>query len=264
MHNDPKVKILTRQVWGNYILLKLDAPLVAEQAEPGQFVMIKVNDYSYPLLRRPLCIHAVNGHTIEIFFQQTGLGTTILGEKRPGDTIDLIAPLGNGFDLPVLSIKEVALIGGGRGIAPLYFLAQKLQHRSIPFRIFYGGKSSADLPLREKLTAAGFTVACAAEDGTYGYKGLVTDLFEEELKQSPPANIYACGPDPMLIKVADIARENNIKAELSLESVMGCGFGACWGCVHKIKKDGREDWTKICQEGPVFPAEQIIWTENQK
>jgi len=263
MYTDSNVKILSRQVWGNYIQLRLESPVVAEHAEPGQFVMIRVNDYSYPLLRRPLCIHAVQDRSFEIFFQQTGLGTTILGEKQPGDTLDIIAPLGKGFKLPETSAQKVALIGGGRGIAPLYFLAQKLKQNDIAVRLYYGGKSLTDLPLQEKFLKGGFSVACATDDGTCGYKGLVTELFESEINPTPPDRIYACGPDPMLKRVAELAQSFFIKAELSLESIMGCGFGACWGCVHKIKKDGQETWTKICQEGPVFPAEQIVWAEKQ-
>jgi dihydroorotate dehydrogenase electron transfer subunit len=143
-------------------------------------------------------------------------------------------------------------------------MAQELQARGGHPRVFYGGKSEADLPLLRKFAARKMEVLISTDDGSAGFRGLVTAMFEKELARSArPAMVYACGPDPMMKRVGEIAAELKIPAELSLESVMGCGIGACWGCVHKIRKGGTAEWVKICEEGPVFPASEVVWAEDK-
>ena len=116
-----------------------------------------------------------------------------------------------------------------------------------------------DLPLKKHIEEKAFALTCSTEDGSYGHKGLITEVFESELGDLQPVFVYACGPDAMLQRIAQIVKERNIPAELSLESVMGCGFGACWGCVKKIKTEGEASWTKICEEGPVLAADRVEW-----
>jgi dihydroorotate dehydrogenase electron transfer subunit len=202
---------------------------------------------------------------LEIFFQQAGTGTTLLSKKDQGEFLDVIGPLGKGFRLEnALETKSAALIGGGRGIAPLYFLALELRDRGIPLRIYYGGKTVEDIPLRQKLEDENFDTHLSTDDGSWGFNGFVTDLFEDSIQEFCPSRIFACGPEAMMAKIAQIAREHDIYAEFSLESYMGCGFGACWGCVRKIRNGTKEEWMKICEEGPVFKAEQIIWQEDEE
>lgn len=257
----PLARIVKKQKWRDYFLLTLKAAPIADKSVPGQFLMIRISPQNHPLLRRPLSIHALQGDCIEIFFQIAGLGTSLLSQKEADDTLDILGPLGKGFSLDTASPqKNVALIGGGRGIAPLFFLAQELRRREIVPRIFYGGRTVDDLPLRERFSAAGFELICATDDGSWGFSGNISDCFSASLPEGKPEFIYACGPDAMLAAVAETAEKAKIPAEVSLEAVMGCGFGACWGCVKKIRTGEQAGWRKICEEGPVFSRDQIVWT----
>ncbi|MGB9005456.1 MAG: dihydroorotate dehydrogenase electron transfer subunit [Candidatus Aminicenantales bacterium] len=262
---DPAARIISKESWGSYFLFIVETPLVARRASPGQFVMVKVSDTTHPLLRRPLSIHNRNGKEIELFFKIAGEGTAILSRKKAGETLDIIGPLGKGFDLALaaengqVTAKAALAVGGGRGITPLLFLASELAAAGRPVKVLYGGRTVADLPLRDRFKTAGLDPACSTDDGSLGFKGLVTELLAKELKASPAAAIYACGPEPMLRTIAGIAAAARIPAQLSLESQMGCGFGACWGCVKKIRRNGEESWVKVCEDGPVFPAEEVVW-----
>jgi dihydroorotate dehydrogenase electron transfer subunit len=129
-------------------------------------------------------------------------------------------------------------------------------------RIYYGGRTINDIPLREKFEEEDFETLLTTDDGSFGAKGFVTDSFRSSLQDFSPTRIFACGPEAMMREVSRIAQEKNIAAEFSLEAIMGCGFGACWGCVRKLKNDAREEWSKICEEGPVFPGDRIIWEEE--
>ncbi len=263
MLKDPQARIVGKKSWGDYFLLTLESPKISAQAQPGQFIMVRVNAHHQPLLRRPLSIHSKNENTIEIFFQIAGLGTELLSQKKLKESVDILGPLGKGFQAgKELRGKDVAVVGGGRGIAPLYFLIQELRSFGASARIFYGGKSQEDLPLKEKIDQTGFKLSCSTDDGSFGFQGFISDLFKEELEKFTPDRIFACGPEAMMKKISDTARTKNIPAEFSLESIMGCGFGACWGCVRRRRKRNQEEWVKICEEGPVFSSDEIIWEEE--
>ena len=266
MRIDPGASLTAKERWADYISLTFKSPDIARQAAPGQFLMVKVATGTHPLLRRPFSIHSRDDASISLFFKVAGEGTALLAEKKPGETLDILGPLGRGFDLALgagnrrAAVAPALAVGGGRGIAPLTFLASELAAAGRPLKILYGGRTASDLPLRDKFTTAGFDLACSTDDGTFGFKGLVTDLLKNELNTAQPASvIYACGPEPMLRTIARMAAEAGIPAQLSLESHMGCGFGACWGCVKKIRRDGAESWVKVCEDGPVFPAQEVIW-----
>lgn len=264
MPHDPAAKIIDKQRWGDYVLFRFETPALAAAAEPGQFLMIRTSDTPYPLLRRPISIHARDGGALEIFFQVAGLGTTLLARKSNGETLDILGPFGQKFipDWNVLP-SPAMLVGGGRGIAPIYFAALSLEKLNVQVKVLYGGKSRADLPLRAKFKKAGIEILCSTDDGSSGSSGFVTGLLESEIRRQKPAILYVCGPDAMMKKTADIAASNGIPARISLESVMGCGFGACWGCVKRIRKDEGGRWRKICEDGPVFWSDEIIWEESQ-
>jgi len=248
--------------WGDHFHFAVDAPTLGREARPGQFVMVKVDDRTFPLLRRPLGIHDAGQGGIELFFKIAGLGTEILSRKKSGDRLDLIGPLGKGFTVDEgMKGKRAYLVGGGRGIAPLYFLVRELAAAGTRPTVFYGGRTVADIPLRDKFEKAGFELLCSTDDGSYGFAGLVTGLVGRELAKTKPDIVYACGPDPMMKALAALAAKSHVPSELSLESVMGCGIGACWGCVHRIKNESGEGWVKICEEGPVFPGERVLWPE---
>jgi len=260
MSNKIKARIIRKQSWNTYHLLRLEAPQIASQAEPGQFVMVRISAQPHPLLRRPFCLHSCEDGEIEIFFQEAGIGTSLLGRQGPGQVLDLLGPLGHGFRFKADGKESpVALVGGGRGIAPLFWLARALRTRHFIPNVYYGGKTRLDLPLRERFLESGLDVSCATDDGSFQFHGFVTDLVEASLEKFHTKQLFACGPEPMLRKLAEISRARDISAQFSLESIMGCGFGACWGCVKKIKTETGTEWRKICQDGPVFPAEDIQW-----
>jgi len=260
MIKDSQALITQRESWEDYYSLSLQSPLIAHQAKPGQFIMVKVNPQPYPLLRRPFSIHSRDKENIEIFFQKIGLGTTLLAQKQTNDSLDILGPLGKGFRVDSgFKGKTVFLVGGGRGIAPLYFLAQELAALGAMVKIFYGAKSLSDLCLKDKFEQNGFELSYSTEDGTLGFKGLVSDLLMENLQDLIPEFMYSCGPEAMMKKIAQLAVDKEIPSEFSLESIMGCGFGICWSCVRRIRKGSEETWQKICEEGPVFSREEIIW-----
>jgi len=246
------------QSWGDHFRLIVDAPAIGRDARPGQFVMVKVSEGSSPLLRRPLGIHDADRNGFELFFRVAGQGTEILSRKRPDERLDVIGPLGRGFTVASKG-ETAALVGGGRGIAPLFFLARALKASGARPVVFYGGRRLADIPLRDRLEKTGFELQCSTDDGSFGFAGFVTALVDKELARVKPAIVYACGPDPMMKALAAITAKHGLAAEFSLESIMGCGIGACWGCVHRIRNENGDGWVKICEEGPVFPGERILW-----
>lgn len=261
---DRNARITKIQNWGDYFLFRLESPEIARISQPGQFLMIKVSETSDPLLRRPISLHNRSEQEVEIFFQIAGKGTRLLSQKKAGQFLDILGPLGKGFSLKnEFSGKEIFCVGGGRGIAPLYFLARELSAAGARPVIFYGGRTSSDLPLKSKFEEAGWEVKVSTDDGSWGFPGLVTSLVERELQSRKPAFVFACGPEAMMEKLAEICQEKDLPAEFSLESIMGCGLGACWGCVKKIKRNGEARYLKICQDGPVFSREEIIWQEKE-
>ena len=259
-------EIIKKKKWSKWVLLSLKTPGIAALANPGQFIMVKINDFFYPLLRRPFSIHNIimrnnNPEGIEIFFQIIGTGTSFLSEKRIGEKLNIIGPLGKGFTLnsPAHN-KKFYLIGGGRGIAPLFFSAKEIKKAGGHPFVFYGAKTKEDLPLLNKFLQEKISVYSSTEDGSYGWHGLVTELLEYELKKTHKIEkIFVCGPSEMMKKISVIMKKYEIETEYSLESIFGCGIGACWGCVVRVKKNNKERWVKACSEGPVFPGEEIIW-----
>ena len=273
-----KAKLIeNKRVKGAYWQGILEAPLIAKQASPGQFVQIRLGDIHGPLLRRPFSIHKVNGPTFEILYQVLGQGTEAFSSKKAGEYLDVIGPLGNGFEL-VSSRANILIVAGGIGVAPLAFLAEKLTEtqnpnssatRTIgternrgaksqtPNKVLIGAETKGQILCEKDFIDAGYSVKIATDDGSRGFKGHVSGLFRQELSTIDyrPSTIYACGPKPLLKEVAVISKGYNIPAQLSLEEHMACGIGACLGCVVNTK----EGFKRVCKEGPVFEADKIFW-----
>ena len=202
MVKDPQARIVDKKSWKSYFSLSLESSRIAAQAQSGQFIMVRISAHTQPLLRRPFSIHSKSENTIEIFFQITGLGTELLSQKKLEDSLDILGPLGKGFEAGKnLRGKDIALVGGGRGIAPLYFLSKKLQSNGAKTRIFYGGKSQDDLPLKDKFKEEGFDLYWSTDDGSSGFKGFISDLFKQEMGKYMPDRIFACGPELMMKKI---------------------------------------------------------------
>jgi dihydroorotate dehydrogenase electron transfer subunit len=246
-----------------YYRLTLHCPALARDVQPGQFVMLRVNEGPDPLLRRPFSIHQGDGERVQILYQVVGKGTRLMAELPPGQTVDLLGPLGNGFHLPPGS-RQAMLIGGGVGVAPLLFWAQKLAHKRIGLLVFIGGKSSTDLLAVEDFRRLEAEIYLATEDGSQGRTGKVTTIAEDYLRRESSTRavaMFACGPKAMLARIADLARRHRLPCQLSLDVVMACGVGACGGCVVKTRGSEEEvfNYSRVCREGPVFEAARIIW-----
>ncbi|MCP3955098.1 MAG: dihydroorotate dehydrogenase electron transfer subunit [Desulfobacterales bacterium] len=231
---------------------------------PGQFVMVKLDSGYAPLLRRPFSIHRLidSGEGvagIELLYKMVGPTTVQMGGLRPGDTLSLLGPLGRGFTAAPGPVR-VALVGGGIGIAPLVFLSSWLIAQGFApdfIRIFLGGRSDADLLCVNDFNKLGLRVSTTTDDGSAGEKGLVTGPLERALAAGDIQMVYACGPVGMLKGVAALAEKYKVACQVSIETIMACGMGACMGCVVK-GKDSREDKRRhACLDGPVFEAGQI-------
>jgi dihydroorotate dehydrogenase electron transfer subunit len=262
-----RAKILfNKKIKGRYFKLVLDSPLIARNALPGQFAMLRVVKprASEPLLRRPFGIHKVVGSRIEILYEIVGPGTDNLCQRRPGELIDLLAPLGNGFDFRNgQSInRQPVLVAGGMGVAPLVFLAQRLAtgkpgSPGTKIQVFIGARTSEGILCEKEFKKLGCDVKISTDDGSAGFSGRVTGLLERALSamDHQRAVIYACGPRPMLRELVRICRKKLIPAQVSLEAHMACGIGACLGCV----VDTIDGYKRVCKEGPVFEAEKLIY-----
>jgi dihydroorotate dehydrogenase electron transfer subunit len=236
---------------------------------PGQFAMIKPHRCYEPLLRRAMAYYLSeivdNSLSVEFIYLILGRGTKMLAEMKTGDKVDFLGSLGNRFEIEAARGCEALLVAGGVGSAALFMLARELVKLETPVRLFIGGASRgdlcglddfSDLLSREK-------VHSTTMDGSYGEKGLVTSPLENHLlaRQKKPAIIYACGPDPMLHRIANIADRFSIPAQLSLEAPMACGFGVCVGCAVAVKADCPEGFVykKVCTDGPVFWSKELKW-----
>jgi dihydroorotate dehydrogenase electron transfer subunit len=253
---------------GPYFLLTFLHPETARDARPGQFVMIKAGLSADPPLRRPYSIQSTDaeGGTFTLFLKVVGEGSRALAELAPGEPAQCLGPLGRPFDLPPAD-TEVLMVAGGYGIAPFLMLSRELAKAGRRGRVFYGGRTRADLQAREPFEALGVPLVAATEDGSLGHRGRVTEPFEAHLDTARrPVQLYACGPDAMLHAVARIAEERGLPCQVSLDPWMGCGVGTCLGCVVRVQGEGDARWKYrcACTEGPVFDAARVVWPgENE-
>lgn len=233
-------------------LLWLEAPEIARDANPGQFVMVRCGDHYEPLLRRPLSIHSLaDGGRIALLFKKIGLGTMLLSQYQKGNSIDILGPFGNGFSLQPSS-RRLLLLAGGVGIAPLVFLAEKALREGRSITLLMGAYDASSLYPRTLLPSP-IDLFTATEDGSEGKRGIVTELMSDSDYQAD--QIFACGPTSMY---QSIAAQGNLKGksvQISLEVRMGCGLGACYGCTIKTKRGLQQ----VCQDGPVFELDDILW-----
>ncbi len=233
-------------------------------AEPGQFVTLRFPDGMGPFLRRPFSIHRpIRGEDgglagIELLFKVVGPFTRRLSAAVAGGSVDMVGPLGKGFRIPA-GADRIFLAGGGIGVAPLVFLAHCLAEEGRSkegAEVFLGGRSADDILCREIFAGLGFRVHVATEDGGAGQRGLVTRPLAERVATDPPDLICACGPVPMLRAVADLAGARGIPCQVSVETIMACGLGACLGCA--VEMEGKPDgYGHVCRDGPVFDAGRL-------
>ena len=228
---------------------------------PGQFINIKVTESDYPLWRRPFSIHNVSNEEnwVEILFRVVGKGTHILSQYSPGQYLDILGPLGNHFVINTIYERSGIMVAGGLGIAPFLFLSKKLLGNQITPILFYGVKTASEFCCLNELSELGVDVHLCTEDGSKGFKGYVTDLVAQFLEANSTTShttIYSCGPNPMMNSLGRIAEKHKLKCQVSLETLMACGVGACLGCGVKARKNPPA-YRYVCKEGPVFNINEI-------
>jgi dihydroorotate dehydrogenase electron transfer subunit len=239
----------------------LKAEEIAESAKAGQFIEIRVVDAIEPLLRRPISIYNIDKENgiIEFIFQVKGKGTKLLAERKVGEKLDIVGPLGYGT-FSVGEYKNVAIIGGGIGMFPLYELAKELKNSTNTNVHTYMGFRNKDLiTLEEEFKQVSDELTITTDDGSYGISGFAINELKKDCEKETPDKIFACGPLPMLKAVQAFAIEKNIPCEISLEQKMACGIGVCLGCAVKTANspsDAPEYW-HVCKAGPVFNAKDV-------
>lgn len=264
---------MARNTWR----LRLECPDIAKQILPGQFFMVRLPGRSDPLLGRPFALYDIYKNEageprgIDFGYVVVGKMTTQLESLAPGDDVELWGPLGNGFPAPLSG--HLVIVAGGIGQTPFLAVIREALRRHVygqpprelahvPSRITlcYGVRSSEYLAGVEEFQREGIDVRIATDDGSVGHHGFVTDLLKQLLVEpSPPDIVYCCGPEPLMHAVAKLTDAADVPCLLSLETPMACGFGACFSCVTKVKQDdGTWDYRRVCVEGPVFPARQLV------
>lgn len=256
---DEKAKVVAHdEIGGGYRWLVLEAPLMAAELSPGQFVHVRVPALEASALRRPFSVFDADAALgrVTVLYKTVGRGTAALNAARAGDELQVMGPLGHGF--PAKCGGTALLVGGGYGIAPLHFLAKALRGIA-PVKVFIGGRTKGDLLAVDRFKALGAEVFLATNDGSGGVKGLVTDPLDDELIRLREAGevfeLFACGPDPMLRAVAMRATGTGSRGWISMDRHMVCGVGACYACIQRTVRGN----SRCCVEGPVFRAEDLLW-----
>lgn len=279
--------LVHRRLARDHHLMRLKAPRVAQHALPGQFIHLLCQEpaavcsgeATYPFLRRPFSLLNADPRlgTVEFIYKVVGLGTKALTQLPQGGWVDLLGPLGRPFEIPE-GLERAILVGGGVGIPPLYFLAKRLvegargkgrgagESRKVQAEVFLGARTQEWVICREMFRKLSLKVHIATDDGTLGHKGAVVDLLKKGFPRPPsPAPrpmLFICGPTPMMRAAAALARRRRLPAQVSLEERMGCAMGCCWGCVVEVATeppDAHARFQRVCTEGPVFEAQEVLW-----
>lgn len=265
-----------RRIAPDHWLLTLHAPVIARRAKVGQFVHVlcggENGDSPHLLLRRPFSLLDVDRQrgTIALIYKVVGLGTEALSRRRVGEALDTLGPLGNSFNGHP---RQAIIIGGGVGIPPLYWLAKDLMQGEgwrveggrPNVEVFLGAGTKDYVLCVDRFRKLGLTPQIATDDGSLGFRGLVTAIVRSFLTAhhpSPPTILYACGPTPMLQACARLAEEFGLPCQVSLEERMGCAMACCMGCVVEVATEPEASYhrfQRVCTEGPVFDANEIAW-----
>lgn len=262
--------VVNREVVSEHFLMRIELPAGFPQPLPGQFVMIRSGTSPFPLLSRPMSIYAFernrNAAFLEIFYRIAGGGTRALSRIKPDGEVTILGPLGNGFSIDA-SRRRAILISGGIGISPLTFLAAHLKEmqKNFPVEItaYVGARSAGVLAGLERLAACCPDIRICTDDGSAGYSGTVTDLFERELAAYDAGDslIYTCGPYGMMKRLAALLDGHPLPCEVSVEERMACGLGACLGCAVPIRTaSGDVAYRRVCKDGPVFDIRSMVWS----
>jgi dihydroorotate dehydrogenase electron transfer subunit len=246
--NVEKIIELDNQIY----LLKIHSPEIAKTITPGQFVNLRVSESNYPLLRRPFSVCDVEGEFFYIMFNVLGEGTKTLAHKHYGDELDILGPLGNGYNFEG-DYDTAVIVAGGLGAAPFPYVIRKIG-KTKKILCFVGGRT-----FRDVITYGMNNILTATDDGSLGFRGNVVELLGEniELLKSEKLKIFGCGPNAMLKTLSSFCIKNNFECEISTECAMACGFGICQGCPVESTKDS-DKYLLVCKDGPVFNVKDIL------
>ena len=259
-----KVAVQSNTALGNDIYrIRLDCHPHYGRAVPGQFVMVRAGEQTDPLLPRPFSIHRLIQHKglvsgLDLLYKVVGKGTQLLSRLQSGDALAMTGPLGKGFDI-ASEVSKIKIVAGGMGVAPMIFLAQTLtesKRRLASIEVFIGGRSKTDLLCLQDFSAFGLAVHVTTDDGSSGDQCRVTDPLDTAVTKDRPDIIFACGPMEMLTCVAGIAEKHKVCCQVSIETMMACGMGACLGCAVAGRKQTHRYW-HACKDGPVFDTRDL-------
>ena len=240
--------------------ISLEAPEIVVDAKPGNFIEIRVSNQVEPFLRRPISIYNMDKEKgiLEMIFQVKGKGTEILSQKQEGEKIDILGPLGFGT-FKYEGYQNLAIIGGGIGVFPLYELAKTAKADNKKVNTYLGFRSKDFVVVENEFRQVSDKFILTTDDGSYAEKGFAINYLEKDIEEGKIDSIYACGPLPMLKAVQKLAIEKNIPCQISLEERMGCGLGVCLGCAVKTSASSKEapEYWHVCKAGPVFNAKEV-------
>ena len=269
--------IENRPLTGGHLVLSVRSPRQAQAARPGQFAMIRLLGHSDVLLRRPMSIYDVrpaeNGsgahpgfQVLDFLYKVVGRGTALMAALKPGDQVGLLAPLGHGFFAEdyladALAADEVLHVAGGIGIAALLLPARELAASGVKQKLFFGGRTQADLVGVNEFRLYVTESVLATEDGSLGHRGYVTAPLRDYLDAHAGKRllVLACGPWAMLEATVALARRYGQRCLVSMENRMGCALGVCLGCSIRVQGQGHAAYERVCTEGPVFWSEHVVW-----
>jgi len=256
------------QITGEYRLMGLTVPAPFQESLPGQFVMLRIPGRDVPLLGRPFSIYSrYNDHddtVIEILYCVVGKGTELFSRMTTGEEVNLLGPLGQPFAIDP-GLRHVILVAGGIGVAPLSFLAEHYgtacAGSDIDITCYFGAKNGDGLIGLDRLERICSDIRTSTDDGSAGYHGLVTDLFDREVAScTDDTMVYACGPHQMMRSLAVLMERHPCRCQVSVEERMACGFGTCLGCTVVTRTpSGETQFARACKEGPVFDIGSIVW-----
>ena len=249
-----------KQLKKDLFKFSIKAPNIVKNSKPGNFIEIRVSEQTEPFLRRPISIYNLDRENgiLEFIFQVKGKGTEILSKKETGELIDIVGPLGYGtfkYD----DYQNIAVIGGGIGIFPLYELAKSAKNDNKNVNTYIGFRNQDLVVLEEEFKQVSNNLVLTTDDGSYGKKGFAINFLEEDINNGKIDSIFACGPLPMLKAVQNLANEKNIPCQISLEEKMACGLGVCLGCAVKTANSPKEnpEYLHVCKAGPVFNSKDV-------
>ena len=254
-----KIKLLKKEnLKMDIVKFTCEAPEIAKDAKPGQFIEVRTSKTLEPFLKRPISIFNVDKekNLIEFIFQVKGRGTEFLSQAEPNDMLEVVGPLGTGtFD--VKECKNIAIIGGGIGIFPLHELAKEVNGKVNTYT-YLGFRNKDLVVLEDEFKNVSTKLTLTTDDGSYGESGFAINYLKDDLQKLNIDGIFACGPLPMLQRVKELAESQNIYCQISLEQRMACGIGACMGCSVKLStEDNTVKYARVCKDGPVFESKTV-------